>query len=279
MLNLPNFYEGDYKVVYKFTSVYGVYKVSGFVNECQWGCVFHHNFKKIDGPFKDVWMTGWELKEAIDSKELELEAVRGVIWLPKVDARPNPFKEYVGNFYEKKENAKNTGERHFYKLMLNSLYGKFVQRAWPEFNDGKRIAGSMFHPFIAALITGFVNAKMHRLEHKYQSVHTATDSVKTSILPSPEDLQKGIGFLEVKTYGDCLILRNKLYVHFDINGKNPKVGLHGFQADWKILTKLYKERKNVYYRERLVKWAEAWRTGQYFGVPKKVRMQLIYDTS
>lgn len=277
MRQLPDFVHGHWRTVKKFAGVHGVYCVSGTVTPCAWGSVFTHDFKKLDGEFEDVWFTGYEIHEARERQELRIKSIKGYVWEPRKTTQPNPFAQFVDHFFALKTQAKTKEEAYFYKLMANSLYGKFLARSWEEDEEGNlyRKAGAMFHPFIATLITGFVRAKMHRLEHKYSALHTATDSVKTLLTPDPADLGEKLGQLKIAVYGDCLILRNKLYVHFDCQDpKHPKVGLHGFQESWQTLVKLHRLQQKTYTRRRLLRWAEAWHLGQQPGQERRIPMQL-----
>lgn len=278
MRQLPDFVHGDWQTVRAFAGVHGVYCVSGWIKACAWGSLFSHDFKKLDGPFSDVWVTGYEIEDALARGDLILTDCRGYVWRArKGRAGVNPFVAYVDHFFALKAQAKTEEERYFLKLMLNALYGKFLARSHEEDDDGVpyRKAGAMFHPFIGTLITGYVRAKVHRLEHKYRALHTATDSVKTLTAPDPQDLGDGIGQLKIAVFGDCLILRNKLYVHFDHRDPtHPKVGLHGFQESWRTLIRLHKLQRTTYTRRRLVRWAEAWHLGQQPGQERRIPMCL-----
>jgi hypothetical protein len=105
--------------------------------------------------------------------------------------------------------------------MLNSISGKFIQtrkrNKMPHYDlsadklssTGDLIGGGMFHPFIASLITGHTRAKMHRLEHQYRAIHTATDGIFTEQDLSGADLGKaGLGSLVNEACGELLLMRN-----------------------------------------------------------------------
>lgn len=163
--------------------------------------------------------------------------------------------------------------RLFYKLCLNSLYGKFIARH-RDFETGDKIGGSMFDPSIASLITGFVRAKIHRLEHKYNALHTATDGLITQKTPKKSDLGINLGDLKQENYGPCLILRNKLYLHYDESGKLIKSGLHGFEGSPDELLKIWKSAKKTYSIKRLTRWSESWHIGLPPGTPRIIQKVL-----
>jgi hypothetical protein len=147
--------------------------------------------------------------------------------------------------------------------MLNSLYGKFFQkvpvgdvqtleaslppvmgrdgrasrerlRVWevqtvPE-QDYDYRAGGLYHPPVASLITGFVRAKAHDLEHTLQAHATSTDGMFTVRSPQPSLVGEGLGQLTVE-HGSLRIWRERVYRFGEMpNGPVTKVALHGFRA-------------------------------------------------
>ncbi len=277
MSNLPSFLQGEFTTVKKYTEGYvGIYCISGKTS-CPYNLVFDEEFKPVK-EFKNVWITSYELEEGLKHNELELDNIFGYIWIPKSDR--NPFKDYVDYFY----NMKNTTDKKnplytFYKLLLNSLYGKLIQmtEVCDEKSESvdfityinkkgelkvKRVqktfkAGGLFNPFIATLITGKTRAMIHHLEHKFKAIHTATDSIKT--FSEVEGESKDLGGYKVEIKGDCLILRNKLYLHFNEKNELQKYALHGFQGSpidliylWETKTNKYKIKKMMRVREALI---------------------------
>ena len=276
MTKLPNFVSGRYVKVNKLVDKYeGIYKISGRLKDCKYKIIFDHNFKEIVGDFKDIWTTSYELKEAIRSKEIEIKKIEGYVWVEgKASHNPlrNPLKEFVENFWIKKESAKTYEEKIMNKLILNSLYGKFIQttrietdylltddegRPIKENSNSEYKAGGLFNPFIATLITGFVRAYLHKLEHKYNSIHSSTDSIKT--MDKINKLPEGLGGLKKEVEGKCVILRNKLYIHYDKNNNLKKYALHGFTGNINDLIKVVENKLNKYKIKRLLKVREAMR--------------------
>lgn len=262
MAQLPNFEKGKWVygegMDFFRRHPHGIYMASGKAKTCPYGVIFDHGFKKITGEFSGVWATGYEISESLRTNEVVYDSLRGYGYRENAKT-PGAFGSFVRDFYRRKQSAKTKTEGHFYKLILNSLYGKFIQRT--EDDDGNFVAGSMFDPTIASLITGYVRAKIHSLEHRYNAIHTATDGFITKTKPNPRDIGAEIGQLKAETFGPCLILRNKLYLHFDNNGQLKKSGLHGFEGDPTTLEKLWKSSKRIYKISRLVKWAESWHIG------------------
>lgn len=225
----------------------GIYCISGRTSDCDWPALFHHNFKPIQGMFKDTWVTGFELNEALSSQEVSLRSIAGYHYDSVHDTNYSPFHEYVRNFYKLKSEAADPVMRYMYKILLNALTGKFIQTS-PDYTlaDGRLIkimrAGGLYHPFIASLITGHTRASIHALEHKYNALHTATDGI---FVPGKINTgeKKQLGATICEGQGDLALFRNKLYIFYtDDNGEGAyesqvfkgryvmKCARHGFQG-------------------------------------------------
>ena len=112
---------------------------------------------------------------------------------------------------------------------------------------------------IATLITGFTRVYLHRLEHKYQAIHSSTDSIKCNVNRLEKNLPKGLGTYKLECVGDCLILRNKLYLHYNDKGEIKKFALHGFSGKKEQLLELVTNKKNTYKVNRMLKVREAYK--------------------
>ncbi len=277
MAQLPDFERGHWKLgrgtAFLRAHPHGIYLVSGHLKSCPWGCLYSHDFKKISGKINGLWTTGYEILEAVRSGEIRITKVRGYGFIENRRRAGDPaLRRFVAEFYRLKSEAKSKTEGYFYKLILNSLYGKFIQRT--EDDDGNFVAGSMFDPAVASLITGYVRARLHFLEHKYRAIHTATDGFITQRKPDPRDLGSEIGLLKSESKGRVLILRNKLYLFFGPDGKLVKSGLHGFEGNPQELEKLWRSSRRIYHVSRLVKWGEAWHIGIPPGQELKIKKEL-----
>jgi hypothetical protein len=205
--------------------------------------------------------------------------------MPDPSCKHNPIAEYVDEFYAKKQGCHKGDPKYLtYKLLLNASYGKFIQNVEVEENgkvngefvregDGRLTkvpktykAGGMFSPVIATLITGFVRAYLHRMEHNYKAIHSSTDSIKTLAAVKREDLPQGLGGLDVEVKGDCILLRNKLYLHYDgamTPGIPPKkYALHGFWGKVDDLLALVAAREIRYTISHLYRMKEAAKQGK-----------------
>lgn len=233
---------------------YGVYFVTGRVNPCEWPSVFSHGFKSLSGSIDGVAMHGLELNEAMRSGELKVSKIRGWYYDRDKDHQAPAMRGFVDDFFAKKESVKDKGMRQWYKFTLNSISGKFIQTrkrgtcaytdidAEKTVNASELIAGGMFHPFIASGITAHTRARIHRLEHQYRAIHTATDGIFTTEKTSKIQSSNKLGALSVEAEGDLLLIRNKCYILYGkktldtfeskaFAGKHIlKFAKHGFQG-------------------------------------------------
>lgn len=293
---LPNFAHGEYRHVEGFSGEgEGIYEISGVYTGCKYPSVFNHDFSVIkNNSFVDrLWITSYELKEAITDRSFKnLKIQQGFIFFEDVKAEHNPFKNFVDSFYKlKEENRNDVLNYYIYKIILNSLYGKFIQTNGfgdevildidnagnitinnSDSVEGKRyyVAGGLFNPFIATLITGFTRAYLHRLEHKFRAIHSSTDSVKFNFKNYTGDV-KGLGGYKLEVIGKCIILRNKLYIHYNEKGVIEKYALHGFSGytdkekgitPVSMLLKMIDEKTNEYKTRRILKVKEGIRQGK-----------------
>lgn len=208
------------------------------------------NAAKRHPEYVTVYATGYELDTAIALGEITVIEATG--WCLSGDTG-GPLERYCREFYALKRNAVTPAERAAAKLFLNSLYGKFFQKVplgnvtgW-DIDTGEIVstdptqdydyeAGGLYHPPIASLITGYVRAKIHRLEHQYRSIMTSTDGFFAYAPPDMSMIGDELGMLSVEQ-GNLRIWRERLYVfwpreHRDGKGKRvrPTYALHGFRG-------------------------------------------------
>lgn len=258
--------------------VLGVYLVSGVVAPCAWPCLFGHGFDPLrGGEVADVWVAGHDLNEALRAGEFKPASVSGWVYDADRDPHPAPLREFVAEFYQRKESETDKGKRAMYKFILNSISGKFVQtkkrrmRTVVDVDAGSvghaadLVAGGLFHPFIASIITAHTRARMHQLEHRYAALHTATDGlfVRGRVAPGVLGPPSGLGAVVNEAFGDLLLLRNKLYVLYG-EGVHPtlpassvfdgrhiiKAALHGFAGSVADLERLATTEARTYTTQR-----------------------------
>lgn len=194
----------------------GCYKISGRTSDCDWPALFDHNFKPLQGPFTDIWVTGFELNEALRTDEVRLTSIKGFLYDVDGEDGYSPFRAFAEHFYHSKSTEKDKILRYMHKITLNAPTGKLIQTS-PDFTviDGQLVkikrAGGLYHPFAASLTTGHTRSVLHPAEHKYEALHTATDGI---FVPGHHDgaKQKVLGALVAEGHGDLALFRNKLYI-------------------------------------------------------------------
>lgn len=246
---MPSFYRLDLYKKYittnfkKLVPQFGVYKVSGNAKLSPWPILYNKDFCPVSGHFINLWITGFELNQALMSNHATFTAIEGYYYDAEKDKAHSPLKDYSEYFFHKKATAKSPEETLFFKILLNALYGKFIQSREEtianvspfdligdddQIKPVKRIvAGGLFNPFIATLITGCVRAQIHKIELKYEAIHTATDGIFTQKKPDKDTLSTEIGGLKQDGKGDLLLVRNKCYILYtDQKGYNDHMRHH-----------------------------------------------------
>ncbi len=234
---------------------------------CRYGGLFDHDGRRLTRGRHEVWVTGYELDAMLEYGEAtRLDILDGWV-MTGSNGEGAGLVRYVDRFFDEKRTSTGV-TRVTAKLMLNSLYGKFFQkvpigdvevaegsiseaggtRIWkaqtvPEQEYDFR-AGGLYHPPIASLITGFVRAKVHRLEHQHEAIATSTDGLFARHGPNPTLIGEGLGMLTAE-HGHLDIWRERLY-RFDEIPSGPvlkkdwkqKVALHGFRAGPDVLQQI-----------------------------------------
>lgn len=285
MSQIGNFSDYDIQPWKKTQSIEnnGVYQVSTALT-CGYRCLYNEDFQRVP-VLSQQWVTGWELQSALKYDCLKgLEICQGYVMVSH-NEKENGLKEYVETFFARKQKAdqeKNATERLASKLFLNALYGKFISKIQEEKDELESWKGGViFHPLIATLITGFVRAYVHDIEHVSQCFHTSTDSfiTKHATLDSFFPGVNGLGTLKKEYSGDALIIRPKVYVIFDsidpdchhkfdideskkvycvyCQAKTLKSATHGFYGSIHMLLNMWKGGKTNYVVNRMVRLKEA----------------------
>lgn len=260
MREMPQMVKGEYKHVQRYRpGVLGIYRIRGVRHKrSKYPLVYDSAFRPIRGSFKGLWITGYELSLLRRSTDHRFKIAEGWIWLHSKNYHYSPLGAFVERFWHLKNTTPKGPKRDTYKNILNSLYGKFaacaekrpvVETAFgpvcltggPGGPEGSYfVAGSLYHPFIATQITGYVRAELYRLERRGRSLHSATDSIKS---PLELETSNDLGGIKKETYGRCYLFRNKLYLHFAVDsslcGHNLEKGwLYVSKDDAKILPRV-----------------------------------------
>lgn len=216
--------------------------------------IYSHDFK-IASSRSTLWSTGWELRAAnAHGAKFKILAA----YHARSDFLNNPLANYARDIFRKKDKCQdNLPLYYFYKVgLLNSLYGKFVETRPSDDVDiiiGKDgepkieklfIPGKLYNPFVASQITGFTRSYLHRLEFRFNALHSSTDS----ILSQSKDIREssGLGGLSIKCKGNVLLIRPKVYIIWDAKGNIIKSATHGFWGTPYQLLKMLKGERLEY---------------------------------
>lgn len=251
MRQLPNIESASWDRIEGYEpNSHAVYRVKGEYDPC-----LFRGLQTIGGSWRvpagpvETYITGYELDEIIRRGEFRIIECDGYAMHGESGG---PLTDYVNEFYEQKRTANDPTIRLLAKLFLNSLYGKFFQKVpidheveWEIGMDesGHSVirnlypdewrAGGLYHPPIAALITGYVRAKIHRLEHSYDSIMTSTDGLFAMSPPPDAAVGNDLGMLDVAR-GSLRIWRERLYVFTSEHGQ-VKDARHGFRSSVSVL--------------------------------------------
>lgn len=76
------------------------------------------------GKFRGTWNFP-EIRYALEQGIIEILEIHRIVDAPPMET---PFREFVDTLFEKRRSADNEFEKYLYKIILNSLYGKFAQK-------------------------------------------------------------------------------------------------------------------------------------------------------
>jgi hypothetical protein len=247
----------------------GIYCISGESLPKMYNPLRDHEFRSVVGTFDRIWVTSYELATLRRHGFVSgMVCDEGYTLVPH--EKENPLASFARHFYDLKSREKG-GLREFYKIVLNSLYGKFIQNVLEdvpeniadmvgrELKGDERVfqAGGLWNPFLATLITGYVRAYLTELEIEYGSLHSSTDSVMT-VRPIPTSQE--LGALSLKTKGTALLLRPKLYLVWDAKREISAYALHGFHGGLAQFVRMMRKGSRVYPHFRMTKVKESFRT-------------------
>lgn len=256
MRQLPDIEQSGWKHLTKYVpGIHGLYNITVDYSRCHYKSVQNHDGSWTrDGLVDHIWITSYELDELFAYGEIN--NVYKITGYQMIGPSGGALANYVDKFFLVKKHTVGP-ERETAKLLLNSLYGKFFQKQpvgsvgnydidgerWVTSNPDRTFdyeAGGLYNPAVASLITGFVRAKIHRLEHKYDSVMTSTDGIFANNPPDASEIGKELGQLTA-TEGRLRIWRERLYIfdYVESDGKpKRKMALHGFHAGADELEKI-----------------------------------------
>jgi len=214
------------------------------------------------GYFKRITVTGIE---AIEIKKVssQFKVNEGYVYYGKYTRY---MKDFVDCFFTKKKEAKSKVDYMFFKLIMNSLYGKTIQMNSDKMNIGGYISGKgfikneevkrpsgLFNPVIASWITAMSRIVLYRKMDAYEPyvLYCDTDSIATTRKCPKLESSKELGLFQLeKTGSDFFVIREKFYMLKD--KKIIKTGRHAFRGDENLFLECLnsKNSKQIIYKVR-----------------------------
>ncbi|MGD9158991.1 MAG: DNA polymerase [Desulfobacteraceae bacterium] len=193
----------------------------------------------------DTWIT---LSEYRYFKQFhEIKIIDGLYWEPYI--MRYPFKREVNRIYKHRLKTKDPLIKLFLKIVLNGLYGKFLQKIQERDPDSDNYkmwkAGQLFNPFYASYILADSRIAVHQLLMQIpndQIIACFTDSVIcTHELSIP--LTDKLGGWGLDQQGEALVIGCGIYSLRDNNGK-VKTKLRGFKNSKIDLFKVVEQQRD-----------------------------------
>lgn len=211
---LPDFTDGEWIDVKEEKDVnfdyFGFYEIEVKVNEKVIAPFLFRPDEKLSifmpkGEFK-TFTTSSELKVALEKYDVELLSVKGVYFIPNKKGK-NQFNEIIENMYQERLNQKDEGQKHVYKIIINSIYGKTAQT--------KPVPTNFFSPVVTSSITGMCRAMLLEAvaNNKNDVIAFATDGIfSTKPLKVPVTPNKKIlGEWSFEFHRDFTIFMSGIY--------------------------------------------------------------------
>jgi hypothetical protein len=279
MTQIPNMTQGEWVWTKKRIpkKCFGFYVLSGKTMPLQkYPVFFTHDFRAI-GPseiFSSLSVTSMEyecIRALYPQTKLEIESA--VYWKADISG-PSDLANYARTMYQRRLKARAAGKRteeELFKLLANSLYGKFIARV--EEDDGFR-KGEIFYAPVASWITALVRCRITHYEHSAQAIHTSTDGFLALRPMAKRLLGMGLGSVKLVNVGPLVVVRNKCYLHFQADGSLDHAALHGFQGTARELWKMIQSGRTTYVKERLSGLLESYRGAGLPFAPMTRKMRL-----
>lgn len=146
----------------------------------------------------------------------------GYEWIPKT--LEYPFKSEIERLYQWKDSEKDEDIKYCVKIILNSLYGKFIQ-----VSGDNNTTGRLFNPLYAALITSGCRVKILELglQRPYSVISFSTDSVISQEKLSVP-LEAKLGDFQKDFEGQGVFVMSDVYNLWNDETKKVKSKLRGF---------------------------------------------------
>ncbi|RKX58648.1 MAG: hypothetical protein DRP29_06180 [Thermodesulfobacteriota bacterium] len=256
-----------------FKTPFGFYRVRGKLEDFHKISPVPVKRKRLIFPVGkfDVFVSGFEAEQILKHSK-DAEVISGYFYDGKEDYS---LADYVKDFYAQKKRIdgnKNPAEYHLIKVLLNSLYGKFIQMNRGNMSVflkdsftgdlvkwGKRyVASGLFNPPVASWITGFCRAGLFAKMKSREKYVTYCDTDSIGLVKGSFPESNRLGGLKVEGKGLATFIREKLYYVLNKKSEIVKKGTHGFWGKPKEFRDMVMAGKDVYTMKRLVKLREAY---------------------
>jgi len=168
------------------------------------------------GQFKTVITL---LEYNVLKKYFMIEPLSGVYWIPNTENLDYPYRSEIERLYRWKQTEKDPVIKYYVKIILNSIYGKTVQKV-PNHKTNLFDTGNLFNPFYGSYITAGTRIQLFKalltLSPK-DIVMVATDSI---ICKSPPKvpISGDLGEWGIEKEGRGIILGSGVYSIEDTDG-------------------------------------------------------------
>jgi len=188
----------------------------------------------LNGEFAGIW-TLEEIKQFLKYGG----EIRETYWIKGTDKGYPYFKGFVNHFYKQKQTAKDKFYRTFYKLILNSLYGKFGERlkgqemiSFNDFNESKmkpikkfedrmlietdktnesKYSNPLWASYITAKARCYLNKNLIKINKSSKLLYCDTDSIVYSGKEDVLNISNKLGDWSLDKYDFIEIKGAKLY--------------------------------------------------------------------
>lgn len=176
-----------------------------------------------NGFFKTC-VTCFELKVAIESYNVKIHKISGYYFIPNETVKTD-FNEHIQKMFNARLSQTNKGQKYIYKILLNSVYGKFAQvKPKPK---------GVFNPVMCSAITGFCRAMLLDAvkENKESIVMFATDAIFSKVQLDKLVLTKDqLGAFEKEFHSKMKIVMAGIYANNFKVGSKMTTKTRGFTA-------------------------------------------------
>lgn len=231
MSKLPDFNNGKWRKIdsieeySKYSKNVGFYKVKVDVQEKDLSpFMFRNIYGQIIAPRGEftTTITSFELEKAIKYYDFKLKRISGFTFIPTKNNK-SEFNKLVEGMYKARLKQTNQGQKYVYKVLINSLYGKFAQ--------AKPKPKNLFNPVMCSAITGFCRGMLldSAKDNKSDIVMFATDGVfSTKKLNLNTPKEKILGAWEGSFHPDFILIMAGIYSFNSSENKKMNTHSRGF---------------------------------------------------